>query len=46
MFPVSEYNVFSKKNTVVLINSGHKTAAAFDKYEESDYGVFLLFLLY
>ena len=46
VFPVSEVIYFSEKKTDFLINSGHKTAAEIDKFDESNDGVFLLFFLY
>ena len=44
--PCEQGYFFSKKKTGVLINSGHKTAAAIDKSEKSNDGVFLPLFLY
>ena len=40
MFPVGE-DIFLREKNQVLINSGHKTAAAIDKSGKSEDGVFL-----
>ena len=46
MSPVSEAKMFSKKKNDILINSGHKTAAAIEEFHESDDdGVFSPFFL-
>ena len=44
MFIVSETNYLARK-TRFLINSGHKTAADIDRFDESVDGVFSLFFL-
>ena len=49
MFLVSKANFFSEKNTGFLSHRCHKTAAAFDEYDEYDKSndcVLLLFLFY
>ena len=44
MFPVSENLFWREKNTGFSINSYHKTAAAIDKSDEPNDGLFLLLL--
>ena len=46
MFPVRESNCFFQEKNGVLINSGHKTAAAIEKSEQSDDGVITVLIVF